>query len=102
MKAVAGQLLGILLVLIGAAFVVAAFGGLGAIGIQSLPQQWVVGLGGILAGRILLARAMRTRASVGAVAVGLEARIEEITNIPLHPLDHTTETPARSVTALKP
>jgi hypothetical protein len=101
MKAVAGQLLGIVLVMIGAAFVVAAFGGLQPIGIQSLPQQWVVGLGGILGGRIFLVRGMRTRASVG-VAVGLDARIEEITNIPLHPLDHTPETTARSVTTSKP
>jgi hypothetical protein len=102
MKEVAGQLLGIVLVLVGAAFVVAALGGLQPIGIQSLPQQWVVGLGGILGGRIFLVRGMRTRASVGAVAVGLDARIEEITNIPLHPLDHTTETAGPSVTALKP
>jgi hypothetical protein len=101
MKAVAGQLLGILLVLIGAAFVVAAFGGLGPIGIQSLPQQWVIGLGGILGGRVLLVRGLRTRASVGAVAVGLDARIEEITNIPLHPIDPSTQAAGGSVTASK-
>jgi hypothetical protein len=91
MKAVAEQLLGILLVLIGAAFVVAAFGGLGPIGIQSLPQQWVVGFGGILGGRILLVRTLRTRAAIGAVASGIDARIEEITNIPLHPIDGSGE-----------
>jgi hypothetical protein len=99
MKIGVGRLLGVLLLLTGSTFVVAAFGGLGPIGIQSLPEQWVIGLGGILGGRVLLSRGLRTPA---AIAAGLDARIEEISNIPLHPLDSSAEVTARSVTPSKP
>jgi hypothetical protein len=102
MKAVAGQLLGILLLLVGAAFVVAAFGGLGPIGIQSLPQQWVIGVAGLLGGRLLIVQALRMRTAGGPMAVGLEARIEEITDIPLHPSDPVSDAATRSVTGSKP
>jgi hypothetical protein len=102
MKAVAGQLLGIVVLLIGAAFVVAAFGGLGPIGIQSLPQQWVLGLAGLLGGRLLIAQALRTRTAGSPIAIGLEARIEEITNIPLHQGDSASDATTRSGTASKP
>jgi hypothetical protein len=102
MKAVTGQLLAVVLLLMGATFVVAAFGGLGPIGIQSLPQQWIVGIAGLLGGRFLLGRTLRTHAAVAAVAVGLDARIEEITNIPLHPIDHSVENSAHSVALPKP
>jgi hypothetical protein len=61
MKALAGQLTGILLILVGAGFVVAALGGLDPVGIQSLPQQWAFGLAGVVAGRILLVAALGRR-----------------------------------------
>jgi hypothetical protein len=61
MKTLAGQLTGVLLILVGAGFVVAALGGLDPIGIQSLPQQWAFGLAGVVGGRILLVATLGRR-----------------------------------------
>ena len=61
MKALAGQSTGILLILVGAGFVVAAFGGLTPVGIHSGPQQWAIGLAGLLTGRILLVATLGRR-----------------------------------------
>jgi hypothetical protein len=102
MKAVAGQMLGILLVLTGAGFVVAAFGGLGSVGVQSVPQQWVFGFAALLAGRILLAGTVSRPRVATEPEMGLEARLEEIINPSAHPNDPSSDAAAVSVTASKP
>lgn len=102
MKAVAGQLFGILLVVTGAAFVVAAFGGLDAIGVHSLPQQWVFGFAGLLAGRIVLGGTVGRRRVATEQEMGLEARLEEIIHPSTHPTDPSSDAAPLSVTASQP
>jgi hypothetical protein len=52
-----GRVAGILLVLMGAASILAALGGMGSAGIHSWPGQWVLGAAGLICGRLLLAAA---------------------------------------------
>jgi hypothetical protein len=56
MTARVGTWLGVGFILAGASFVVAAVGAMGSLGVASAPSQWIYGLTGLVAGRLLLAQ----------------------------------------------
>lgn len=82
LKRLAVRSLGGLLLLAGATFVVAALGGLDRIGMAGLPQDWVFGLAGLGAGRLLLAEAFPGHVKRPAPEMDLEAALEFVIGTP--------------------
>lgn len=71
MRTTRDQLGGILLVLVGATAIVAAFGVMAPVGIHSSPALWVLGATGLVFGRILLHSGLDLRGSRDAAVVDL-------------------------------
>jgi hypothetical protein len=63
------QVGGILLVLVGAAAIVAALGAMGPVGIHSSPALWLLGAAGLVFGRLLLHSGLDLRGPREGVAV---------------------------------
>jgi hypothetical protein len=60
MTARLGPWLGIIFIVTGASFVVAATGAMSSLGVAGAPAQWIYGLTCLVAGRILLAEPWRS------------------------------------------
>jgi hypothetical protein len=77
MKIKLGQVGGLLLVVAGAASIVAALGGMGSAGIQSWPGQWVLGAAGLICGRLLLSAAFDLDGASPAPVVAIQSDPED-------------------------